>query len=429
MDELQLLSELLPPAPPPSPQVAAVARARMTSPPPRLRRRGWMLATGAVAAAAAATMAAITLTGGGTPPPTVPLAVFRPPIGAAMAGSGGPGRPVLLTAARAVAQGGPVTTGRFWEVPAVAGNFIPVGQGEDHYLILEVATNDQFMASKPSGTSPEVVQQLSVQLASRADRAAWRRAGSPTTWHVYQEYGLATPQGPSEQEERNVTAGRDRLPFVQASTGGHQAFVVGDHSWSARQLLALPADPARLRRLLLAGGIAKGWPGGTSAYLFQTVPAVLDMPVTPAVSSALYRMLAAVPGVRSAGQVRDVAGQAGQAVTLTERVAPCGHYWFGRFVKTGERWEKLVLGSGKHLRVREPTGHTVGGWMFSSCVVQQRLIISPASGLPMAQELRYMRLPAGRTWSAPGGLFSYEIFGTPHWTSAVPRVRLRPPGR
>ena len=49
------------------------------------------------------------------------------------------------------------------------------------------------------------------------------------------------------------------------------------------------------------------------------------------------------------------------------------------------------------------------------------LVINPASGLPIAQELRYVRLPAGRHWSAPGGLFSYEIFGTPHWTGALPR--------
>ena len=70
--------------------------------------------------------------------------------------------------------------------------------------------------------------------------------------------------------------------------------------------------------------------------------------------------------------------------------------------------------------MKEPIGHQVGGWMFSSCVVQQRLVINPANGLPMAQELRYVKLPAGRAWSAPGGLFSYEIFGTPHWTSALP---------
>lgn len=445
MNELQLLGELLPPAPPPSPEVTAAVRARLTvEPPPRPRLipprltrlrltrprltrtpagrwwpRGWLLTAGAVTAAAA--LGAVTLTYGGTAAPTPHLSVFRLPAGAAGTGTSGPGRRILLTAARTVGQGSPTPSSQYWESPAVAGNFIPVGHGHNHYLILEWTINDQFMASKAHAWSPQVVQQLSVQLASPADRAAWRRAGSPTTWHVNQEYGLATPQGPSSAEMYAVKVGRDRLPFDLGATSSDKPFVVGNSSLSARQLLALPADPARLRRMLLAGGGAVGWPGGVSSYLFQTVPAVLDLPVTPAVRSALYRMLAALPGVRGADQVKDVAGQTGLAVTLTDRLAPCGRYSSGRFVQTGSGWVHAITRTGRHIRVRVPIGHSVGGWMFSSCSVQQRLIISPASGLPTAQELRYVRLPAGRTWSAPGGLFSYEIFGTPHWTSSLPR--------
>lgn len=58
--------------------------------------------------------------------------------------------------------------------------------------------------------------------------------------------------------------------------------------------------------------------------------------------------------------------------------------------------------------------------MFSSCVVQQSLIINPATGLPLAEELGYMKLPPGQTWSAPGGLFSYEVFTGAGWTNARP---------
>lgn len=396
MDELQLLTELLPPARPPSPETTAAARARMTAgrpPAPRRRAPGWVLAAGAAATAAA--LAAVTLTGG-TAVPTARLSVFRLPAGARVTGVGGPGGPVLLTAARTVARGRLAATGRYWETPAVAGNFLQVGHGDGHYLILETTVNDYFMDTNPSAWSPQVVQQLGVKLASRADRTAWQQAGSPGVFPVNQVYGLADPQSPSAGENYYVRAGRDRLPFVLSATGGSQPFTVGMASMSARQLLGLPANPARLRRLLLKGGDG-GWPGGTSSYLFQTVPAVLDLPVTPAVRAALYRMLAGLPGVRSAGQVSDVAGQSGQAVTLTLRYAHCG----------------------------QPAGG--GQWRFSSCVVQQRLVINPASGLPMAQELRYVRLPAGDTWSAPGGLFSYEIFGAPHWTSALPR--LNPRGR
>ena len=431
MDELQLLSELLPPAPPPSPEAVATARARLTvGPSParsrlvragtgRGRPRGWVLA--ATAAGVAAALAAVTLTAGGTSAPAARLSVFRLPPGAVGTGPGtaADARRILLTAATTVARGGPTASGRYWVSPAVAGNFIPVGHGDDHYLILEKSINDQYMATKFRAWSPQVVQQLGVQLASPADRAAWQRAGSPTTWHVDQEYGLDTPQGPSMENLFAVKAGRDPLPFDMGATSTNKPFVIGNSVLSARQLLALPASPGPLRRLLLGGGDG-GWPGGDSSYLFQTVPMALDLPVTPAVRAALYRLLASLPGVRSAGQVRDVAGQLGQAVTLTGRYAPCGHYSLGRFVQTGTRWLTGTTRQGKHIRMKEPIGHQVGGWMFSSCVVQQRLVINPAKGLPMAQELRYVKLPAGHAWSAPGGLFSYEIFGTPHWTSALP---------
>ena len=443
MDELQLLSELLPPAPPPSPEAIATARARLTAQPPararlwpgrprlwtwRPRPRGWAVA--ATAAAAVAALAAGTLTSGGIQAPAARLGIFRLSAGAAGAGSGtvADGRRILLTAARTVARGRPEASGRYWESPAVAGNFIPVGQRDDRYLIVEKTIYDQFMARSPRASSPQVVQQLSVELASQADRAAWRRAGSPTTWRTDREYGLAMPQGPSNLEHVNVTAGRDRLPFDIGATSGSRPFVIGGRALSARQLQALPAAPGSLRRLLLGSFDGGGWPGGVSSYLFLTVPTVLDMPVTPAVRSALYRMLATLPGVRSAGEVRDMAGQQGPAVTLTGRYAPCGHYSAGRFVQTGTRRVSAVTRNGQSVRASERSvrasegvGSLVGGWMFSSCVVQQRLVINPVSGLPMAQELRYQELPAGRTWSAPGGLFSYEIFGTPHWTNALPR--------
>jgi transposase len=158
------------------------------------------------------------------------------------------------------------------------------------------------------------------------------------------------------------------------------------------QLLALPADPARLKELLLTG--SSHYPQvSQSAYLLQAVPPVLQMPVTPAVRSALYRMLAAMPGIQSLGTVKDVAGKHGAAVAYTGRYANCGN--------------GIPLNDAVSLyRV-----------LFTSCTVQQVLVIDPATGLPQAEELRYMQLPPGQKWSAPTGLFSYEIFGRSHWTN------------
>jgi hypothetical protein len=60
------------------------------------------------------------------------------------------------------------------------------------------------------------------------------------------------------------------------------------------------------------------------------------------------------------------------------------------------------------------------GNLFSSCTTQEILIINPATGLPLAEELRYVGLPSGQHWAAPDGLFSYEIFGQSHWTNDNP---------
>lgn len=57
---------------------------------------------------------------------------------------------------------------------------------------------------------------------------------------------------------------------------------------------------------------------------------------------------------------------------------------------------------------------------FASCTVEQRLVIDPASGMPLAQELRYAGLPPGQHWSAPDGLFSFQLFQAAGWTAASP---------
>jgi hypothetical protein len=54
------------------------------------------------------------------------------------------------------------------------------------------------------------------------------------------------------------------------------------------------------------------------------------------------------------------------------------------------------------------------------CTVQQILVIDPATGRPLAEELRYVKLPGGAHWPPPDRLLSYEIYGTAHWTNAGP---------
>jgi hypothetical protein len=357
------------------------------------RKRAWQLAGPLVAGAAAA---AVFVAAAGSQGPAAVLGTYQWPGGTAgtPGGTAASGRQVLLTAARVVARATAPATGRYWVTPGTAGNFIPVGPADDRYTILETIGTANWAASSPHGLSPYVFQPLTVQLATGADEAAWRRAGSPTTWSADQEASVADPRGFTDGSSAAVSAAAGRPSTIFAQTGS-EPFEVGNQSLSARGLLALPADPARLKALILTGWSAKAW-GSAQSYLFQVTPQILTMPVTPAVRAALYQMLAGLPGVQSLGQVRDAGGQLGVAVALSGSYSYCGQV------------------------NPMPSAESARTWTFPSCVVQQRLIISPDTGLPMATELRYLKLPGGQRWPAPDGLFSYEIYGTAHWTNAGP---------
>lgn len=395
MDELQLVRDYFGEHPPPGPGVAATAKARLplgergSRAPWRLRRPltgGWrpshralLLRVGLPAAAVAAAAAVAVVTAVQAPSP-VPA-------------SGPGGREVLLAAARTVARAAQPVTGRYWVTPGTVGNFLKVGPADDPYLVLEEVGVQSWAARSPRDGSPQLSQALWVRPASPSDQAAWRRDGSPTVWEdIGQDTALADPYGDPRYGVLQPLSTTPGKLTPQSAEYGSQPFLVGDKDLSLKQLLALPADPHRLKELLLTG-LSHYQGRNQSAYLLQAVPPVLQMPVTPAVRSALYRMLAAIPGIQSLGTVKDVSGKPGAAVAYTGKYANCGN--------------------GIPLNNRASPDRM----LFTSCTVQQILVIDPETGLPRAEELRYTQVPSGQKWPAPGGLFSYETFGRSYWTN------------
>lgn len=326
--------------------------------------------------------------------------VYQLPAGArAHAGSAAAGRSVLLTAARAVSQMPAVrqsAPGRYWVSKTLTGNFLVVGPARDRYVILDRSRNQDWTTVSPKFRSPSLAQQLGVQFASASDEAAWRRDGSPRSWNVTQETSIADPHGATEGNDNDVTVSPGSLG--QSPVGFFPMQL--DFGGSVAQLLRFHADPAQLKALLLKDYLPPYDGRGVDAdvYLFEMVPAVLALPVTPAVRSALYQMLASLPGVRSLGKVQDAAGQFGEAVALDRPYSRCGD----EAVKNrngGVNSAKSTLGS---------------------CVVEQRLVINPQTGMPLAMELRYLGSPGGKKWPAPDGLFSFELFEQNYWTNASP---------
>jgi hypothetical protein len=420
-DELQLMRDCLPEQAPPAPEVVTAARTRLAEAAhtPARRGRRWRYSRGPLAgmrparrtlllrggvpagalAVAAAVAVAVSLTLPAAPPtPSAAtgggagsgIGTAYVPYAGALAttngdGTGG-GRDVLLMAATKVSQAAEPAAERYYVTTGTVGTFIQEGPANDRYMLLEEANVQNWAARSPNDGSPDFAQQLGTAPVSAADRAAWRRDGSPTKWNIGQTDGLDTPDGFADGSLYSLTASGGPLGSLSAGYGLAQ-FDVGPHALTLAQLRALPANPAKLEKLILSGK-----PEGTvSQALLQTVPAIMEMPVTPAVRAALYRMLAGVPGMVGLGQVTDPAGQRGEAVGASAHYQVCGVQFILR---------PLSL---KH--------------QFASCTVQEILIIDPATGLPMANELRYAGNPSEQRWPAPDGLFSYEIFGNSYWTN------------
>ena len=204
----------------------------------------------------------------------------------------------------------------------------------------------------------DVATALGISYGTVASRLSRARA------KLRRAVGIAAPgqeEQPDHQERREGHAGG---PLVNLTVGyGSQQFAIGNKTLTLAQLQALPADPAKLEKLILSGGVASF--ETPSAFLLDGVlPPILEEPVTPAVRAALYEMLAAMPGIKSLGEVTDPAGQQGEAVSYTATYQNCG--------------QASTLGA---------HGFAVTGALFSSCTTQEILIINPTTGLPLAEEL------------------------------------------
>jgi hypothetical protein len=148
----------------------------------------------------------------------------------------------------------------------------------------------------PDGTVEGATQSLGAQLASPADAAAWRRAGSPTSWIAWYDRTVRITMAPG----RRHLAGPRNLTEA----------IVNDAT--------LPASPAQLKAFILAHQAEFHNAGTQSEVLYDDALAVMAGPSTPSVRAAAYRVLASLPGIRMKANVQDPAGQSGTAVWLSQ---------------------------------------------------------------------------------------------------------------
>ncbi|MEU0566501.1 hypothetical protein ABZ297_14050 [Nonomuraea sp. NPDC005983] len=282
MDDFRAVRELLP-APPLSPEVeqagrellnAAFAEERSR----RGRRSARWSALGLGLAGAAA--AALLIAQAAPPAPSAPRASLAQT----------DGKRFLLAAAKSAAA--LPDAGRWWGATEVRGRQFhdPTGR----YVLRESETVETWLPADPEGRTWYRRTLAGISPATPADEAAWRAAGSPTSWTY----------------TRRSEAGHKGLLSTRA--GKPETWSTED--WDFRILTAgkpltkmdeVPDTPEGLKALI----------GADDPTTIDTAARLLFFaPVSSRTRAAAYRLLASLPGVEAAGQVTDVLGRAGQAV-------------------------------------------------------------------------------------------------------------------
>ncbi|MGI5286706.1 CU044_5270 family protein [Nonomuraea polychroma] len=216
-------------------------------------------------------------------------------------------RSVLLAAAETAARE-PATSGHYWYtrqrtsqpvryLPKTGKKLGKPKREKIPFSATVASTQDSWYASDKGAPSRTVTgQNPEVTFASPEDEAKWKQLGSPA------------------------------LPQEKPSTNDYDMqllFHIGTHRFTVQQLLELPTTKddleSQLRRLLNEES-PSDWGSGKpefTDYVWWTAQDLLAGPISPGTRSALYRLLAEQPAIKSLGEVTDRLGRSGIALTLT----------------------------------------------------------------------------------------------------------------
>ncbi|MFG1703970.1 CU044_5270 family protein [Nonomuraea sp. M3C6] len=272
-----------------------------------------------VGAAAAVTAVAVVLSGNGAAP-----APRAPDDGGPIAASAAPrvqlsARDVLLAAAEK-ADRQPGGSGAYWHTVSVTRSLLTAKQGG--YLVMDQSRSEGWTPSAIGGDQWGSNQSLGARPATEADRKAWEQAGSPPEIEVVVpgkgKGALALPTS----EGRAKTS---HTPLVD----GDKVFWLG-RNVTMKDLRGLPSEPGKLKKWLVASYAghdteSSSEPMSQDAWLFRvSVGLITDMPVTPEVRGAAFRMLADLDSVELVENVTDAEGRQGTAVSVEEHTKGAG---------------------------------------------------------------------------------------------------------
>jgi hypothetical protein len=92
---------------------------------------------------------------------------------------------------------------------------------------------------------------------------------------------------------------------------------VGSVHVTTKEVMALPTDPMRLKEVLQGWARRGGFPADEEMLYSQATSLLSQLPTTPQVRAALYRMLASFSSVKDVGVVTDPLGRVGRGIELS----------------------------------------------------------------------------------------------------------------
>ncbi|MDK0524205.1 CU044_5270 family protein [Streptomyces sp. ML-6] len=224
--------------------------------------------------------------------------------GPAPSATPGSGSRVLLAAASHVEQQ-PVGSGTYWYVEEHLASLREI-PGKNYTVA--VRTEQRYWTAAAKNKQWSQLVDLGARPATKADEAVWKADGSPTSWNL--------------KGETFTYAGKGE---IQHDAPGGIADTVSMGDLPLRVLATLPTDEKALRKRLFAL-VDKDYNAPENILdrivVDTAVQLATTLPSTPALRAAAYRLLAAEPGVRSLGDVKDHTGRPGYAVALPSPHGP-----------------------------------------------------------------------------------------------------------
>ncbi|MEU4230140.1 CU044_5270 family protein [Nonomuraea sp. NPDC026600] len=219
-------------------------------------------------------------------------------------------RTVLLSAADRI-ETTSAATGRYWHsvgqsMATGKEGRAPTGMTPKLLEYQVTCTHEVWMAKSEREPSWLLVTAQSGKPLAEADEAIWRQEGA---------YRLGACEGPGVPSIGGVVP---QPPFALRIDDQHAAEVsypqVGAIHVTTKEVMALPADPVRLREVLQAWDRRGGYPADEESLYAQAVSLLAQLPTTPQVRAALYRVLASLSSVKSIGTIADPLGRVGRGI-------------------------------------------------------------------------------------------------------------------